>query len=167
MKIKLEIYNESGFVRKEEIDLTNKFQDRGIQLTFPIRSYSATDPNDWIIDPQQGENNQFNAVSGGQILPMQSVNRINKGTDVRQMFSCEPTVNVKIRYDASEPKESRWNIDIYVDIDDPNLSWDERRLITKHPKHVHKVSDCKQIEVKSWIDGVAQEAIKSQRPSGF
>ena len=164
MIIKLEVHNENGKVEDDCVDLTNKFLDRGISQTSHPINYTADDKTNFSNDPQQGINNQFNAVSGGQILPLQSVNKIDKISGEVQQFNKPISVNIKIRYDANEPLNSRWNIDLYVDLDDNRLNWNEKRLITRRPQRAHKAPDSDWIRVDYWIDCVKQHSIKNNRP---
>lgn len=168
MNIRLQVSNENGFISGCTVDLTKKFQERGIQETSLHTPYSATSMDKCLSDPQQGKNNQFNAVSGGQLLPEQPIRRTNKETSVEQTLKVKPSVNIRVRYDANEPPETRWNIEIYSDMDNPSLDWGEKRLITMHPKNrVHKVRDSQKIELKYWVDGIEQDPIVAQRPSEF
>jgi len=164
MIIKLEIFNEHGKIKEDCIDLKTKLLQRGITQVSPRIGYKADNIDNCSNDPQQGINNQFNAVSGGQLLPPQQINRIDNDSNEIQYLNRPISVNVEIRYDKNEPLTSRWNIDLYVDIDDNKLNWHNKRLITKRPKKAHHVGDSQWIRVDYWIDGVKQNSIQSNRP---
>ncbi len=164
MKIELEVFNENGIVKKELIDLTNKFLERDITQKSPSVNYTADENSNCLTDPLQGNNNQFNAVSGGQILPVQTINKVDKTTRSTQQFNKPISVNIKIRYDANENRNNRWNINVFVDMDDNKLNWQDKRLINKTPQKVHKAPHSNWIRVDYWIDGVKKKSIKSNCP---
>jgi len=151
MIIKIKVFNEKGFVKEDKIDLSEKLKERGISNTTPQKLYLADNIN------------HFGAISGGQISPPQNVNKVDKTTGSIEIFNKPISVNIKIRYDRDEPPETRWNINVYVDIDDPSFSWQQKRLITKHPKRVHKIADSNYIRVEYWINGIEQTPIESLR----
>ena len=163
-EIKLKIYNEDGLVKEDRINLFSKCQEREITQFSPNTSYVANNLNDCSADSSQGVNNQFNAVSGGQIFPSQQINKINKSDGKSQILNEPISANIKIRYDKNDPLESRWNVDVYVDIHNPDLNWQDKRLITKRPKKAHKIKDSSWIRVDWEIDEIKQESIKSVKP---
>jgi hypothetical protein len=148
------IYNEFEKIAEDEIDISDKLRNRGVTVTNPFVPY--------VSDNNLTPNSL--AVSGGQILPMQNITKTDYSTGEIISYNEEISINIKARYDLNDSSEKRWNIDVYVHINNPNMKLKEKRLIKHHSDKLHHLPDCKQLKILSWIDGIEQPPIIAKRP---
>ena len=149
MEIKLRVSNETGLVKEETINLTDKLQQRDIN----DRSIQST----YISNPIIG------AGSVGVILPEQTVNRIQYPQQEIITYSSEVSVNIRVRYDQTDPEPQRWNIDVYVDLHGLGLEWNNRLLVRNCPQEVHKFPDSEIIKVEWWVNNIQKPTYELKR----
>jgi len=148
--IDIEVEYENFKTSKRTIDLSSKLAERNINPNDFIIPYLAAHPSTSISSTIP--------VSGGFITPIaENINLID-GTKINIPVS----FNIRARFDA---RENLWNIDVYVDRHDYDLSEKERKLICKHEESIHKVrinnyGNSKTIKIHWWLNGEPQPLIE-------
>lgn len=146
--LSIRVETSEGFIKEEEIDLTDKIRKR-ILDTSSSQPYTSNEPE------QLNTGNL--AISGGQLFPVQSVEKHGN------THEAQVSLNLQIRYDQNDPTQKRWNIDVYCDVHQEGV--DNKRILTHRPQDVHKIPDSESIEIEWSINDIKQPKIKMFRPS--
>ena len=147
--IEIQVEYENGKTPSKTIDLTNKILLRGI------------DPSSFNV-PYNVSSQSGVPVSGGSItLDDQNIMR-EDGVSISPA-----SFNVRCRYDETE---KLWNVDIFVDEHNPELSWKDKRLIRHCEHRIHKekmnnVGDSPWIKVSWSLNGHQQDPVEATRPA--
>jgi len=152
--IEIEVEYDGKKSPKKTIDLSAKLQEIGINPSELEETYTASYNQNNLPDPKDGINQQSSWVSGGQIFNSQPI-IYNNQTKIKQT-----SFNIIARFDGNE---KMWNIDISVHIHDNSLNINDKRLVKRHIKGIHKIPDSKNIKINWWINCIQQIPVTSQK----
>ncbi len=128
--------------------ISRKLNQLGI-ININGQTYISNIPSESAIE--FGHNN-WNAASGGQLLPIQNITMRNQST-----ITAPISINIRVRYDANGLPPG-WDVDIYADIHPGNS------IITHHLQNLHHCPDSDYIKVEATINGQVQPPIESYKP---